>query len=69
MSSMDGMNVNANEFIPNELNMVQMYGMRVSARLLISLCDENNVMESDEYKEMFDELERKFVEKNKWIFE
>jgi len=52
---LDGMNVNAKVFMPE----------RKEERKEES----EEVVESDEYDEMFEELERRFVEENKYIFE
>ena len=54
-SMLDGMNVNAKVFMPESSKERKE--------------ESEDVVESDEYDEMFDELERRFVEENKYIFE
>ena len=47
-------------------------GMNVNAKVFMPESrkeESEDVVESDEYDEMFDELERRFVEENKYIFE
>ena len=47
-------------------------GMNVNAKVFMPESrkeESDEVVESDEYDEMFDELERRFVEENKYIFE
>jgi len=54
-SMLDGMNVNAKVFMPESSKERKE--------------ESEDVVESDEYDEMFEELERRFVEENKYIFE
>jgi len=47
-------------------------GMNVNAKVFMPESRKEaseDVVESDEYDEMFEELERRFVEENKYIFE